>query len=90
MSVKKPERVTLWGENADGDFEIYFGHPLSDGFGIPAVVVKCPNERNFTKHSGLTEYGDKVTGVSFDECSQCPYFLGLDFSQVIICKCNRV
>jgi hypothetical protein len=86
MNVEKAHRVTLWRKNKEGEMEINFKHSLSDGFGIPAIVVGCPNKKIFNEHEGLDEYGSKVVGINFDECSECQYFDGLDFSQAIICK----
>lgn len=82
---EKPYRVTLWARGANGEMEIDFKHPLSDGFGIPAVVVGCPQAKQLDKYDGLDECGEKVVGISFDECCDCPYFDSLDFSQAIIC-----
>jgi hypothetical protein len=50
MKVEKPRRVTLWRRNKAGEMEINFKHPLSDGFGIPAIVAECPNKKNFSRH----------------------------------------
>ena len=66
--------------------EIDFEHELSDGFGIPSVVVGCPIESKFSeKYKGYDEYGDKIEGISFDDCESCPYFGGLGYGQEIIC-----
>lgn len=87
MKKEGPERVTLWRENEEGELEIDFNHPLSDGFGIPAIVIHCPIEAKFKKYSGIAQYGNRVIGISFDKCAQsCSYFDSLDFSQAIICK----
>ena len=90
MKKERPERVTLWRENEGGELEIDFKHPLSDGFGIPAVVINCPIETRFKVYAGIDQYGNKVRGVSFDECAQsCCCFDCLDFSQAIICRYGR-
>ncbi len=75
-----PHRVTLW-KNEDIDYE----HALSDGFGIPAVVMGCPIEEEFDKYMGDDEYGDEVQGISFDECMGCEFFDGFGFGQEIYC-----
>jgi len=86
MGVARPRRVTLWKLNKFGEYEIDYNHELSDGFGIPAVVVGCPLEHSFEIYSGIDECGDTVMGISFDECSCCPSFISLDLSQAIMCE----
>lgn len=78
--LKRPYRITLWKNE-----EIDYRHPLSDGYGIPAVVINCPIENEFAIHQGRDEYGDKIKGISFDECSECRYFDSFGFGQEIIC-----
>jgi len=75
-----PHRVTLW-KNEDIDY----GHSLSDGYGIPAVVVGCPIGKEFEKYAGKDEYGDKAKGVSFDDCIDCEFFEGFGLGQGILC-----
>lgn len=85
--MKKGEmahRITLW-KNGDIDYR----HVLSDGYGIPAVVVGCPMERKFKKYAGKDEYGDKVKGVSFDGCIDCEFFEGFGLGQEIFCTCGK-
>ncbi len=36
-----PHRITLWKNG-----HIDYGHILSDGYGIPAVVIGCPLRKN--------------------------------------------
>jgi len=79
-----PHRITLW-EKGDIDY----GHILSDGYGIPAVVVGCPRERKFKKYAGNDEYGDKVGGISFDDCSDCEFFQEFGFGQEIYCTYGK-
>jgi len=79
-----PHRMTLW-TNGDGDMHIDYGHVLSDGYGIPAVVVGCPLQKRFRKYTGKDEYGGKVKGISFDDCSDCEFFEGFGFGQEIYC-----
>jgi len=79
-----PHRITLW-ENGDIDY----GHVLSDGYGIPAVVVGCLMGRKFKKYTGKDEYGDKVKGISFDDCIGCKFFEGCGLGQGVFCTCER-
>ena len=80
-----PHRVTLC-ENGDIDYN----HILSDGFGIPAVVISCPIESEFEKYTGNDEYADKVEGISFDDCMDCEFFGGLGSGQEIDCIYERL
>lgn len=82
----RPERVTLWRRTKTCGMEINYSHPLSDGYGIPAIVVRCPIQPRFSNHDGMDEYGCGVEGISFDECIGCCYFGGLDLSQAIMCR----
>ena len=85
MKVREtPHRVTLW-KNGDIDY----GHVLSDGFGIPAVVVGCPMAKEFDKYTGKDEYGDKVKGISFDDCTDCEFFQGFGLGQEIYCTYEK-
>jgi hypothetical protein len=79
-----PQRVTLW-KNEDVDYE----HILSDGYGIPAVVVDCPLRKKFRKYAGKDEYGDKVRGIGFDGCINCKFFGGFGFGQEIYCTYKK-
>jgi len=79
-----PHRITLC-ENGDIDY----GHVLSDGYGIPAVVVECPMARKFKKYAGKDEYRDKVRGISFDDCIDCKFFEGFGFGQEIYCTYKK-
>ena len=79
-----PHRVTLWKNG-----HIDYGHILSDGYGIPAVVIGCPTERKFKKYTGKDEYGDKVRGVSFDDCTECEFFQEFGFGQEIYCTYEK-
>ncbi len=81
-----PHRVTLW-INGDGDID--YGHILSDGCGIPAVVVGCPMERQSKKYAGRDEYGNKVRGISFDDCIDCKFSEGFGFGQEIYCTYEK-
>ena len=79
-----PHRITLW-KNGDIDY----GHLLSDGYGIPAVVIGCPMGRKFRKYAGKDEYGDKVKGISFDDCTDCEFFEEFGFGQEIFCTYEK-
>lgn len=79
-----PHRVTLW-ENEDIDY----GHILSDGYGIPALVVGCPMEVEFDRYTGKDEYGDEVEGISFDDCMNCEFFDGFGLGQEICCTYKK-
>lgn len=79
-----PHRITLW-KNEDIDY----GHILSDGYGIPAIVVGCPLQKKLGKYAGKDEYGDKVKGISFDGCSDCESFEGFGFGQEIYCTYKK-
>jgi hypothetical protein len=81
---EQPHRVTLWDED-----EIDFEHELSDGFGIPALVIFCPLEDEGEIYSGVDEFGDKVEGISFDDCMSCEHFDGFGFGQEIYCSFER-
>lgn len=83
-----PQRVTLW-RNRDGDIHIDYGHVLSDGYGIPAVVVGCPLRKRFRKYAGKDKYGGKVKGISFDDCIDCGFFEGFGFGQEIYCTYKK-
>ena len=85
MKERKPYRVVIHRKINKFETEIDFEHELSDGFGIPSIVVDCPLKRKFKKYKGYDEYGDKVEGIDFDECMDCPYFGGLGFGQEILC-----
>jgi len=85
MRKMQPHRVVLHKKINEFETEIDFGHELSDGFGIPAVVINCPIEKKFKKYKGFDEYGEKVEGISFDDCMDCPYFGGLGSGQEILC-----
>jgi hypothetical protein len=80
---EQPHRITLWEDD-----EIDYNHELSDGFGIPAIVVFCPLDSDSDIYSGNDEFGDNVEGVSFDDCMSCEYFGGLGFGQEILCSCE--
>ncbi|MBE9513157.1 MAG: hypothetical protein IMY77_03785 [Chloroflexi bacterium] len=79
-----PHRVTLW-ENEDIDYN----HVLSDGFGIPAVVISCPIESEFGKYTGKDEYAEEVEGISFDDCMDCGFFGGFGLGQEIYCTYKK-
>jgi len=79
-----PHRITLW-RNGDIDYR----HVLSDGYGIPAVVVGCPMTRKFKKYAGKDEYRDKVRGISFDDCTDCEFFEEFGFGQEIFCAYEK-
>jgi hypothetical protein len=79
-----PHRVTLW---KSGDID--YGHILSDGYGIPALVVGCPMANEFEKHTGSDEYGDRVKGISFDDCINCEFFDGFGLGQEIYCTYRK-
>jgi len=79
-----PHRITLW-KNGDIDY----GHVLSDGYGIPAVVVGCPLQRRFREYAGADEYRDKVKGIGFDDCIDCKFFQGFGFGQEIYCTYRK-
>jgi len=83
--MNKPYRITLWRKNEGNEIQIDFTHCLSNGFGIPAVVINCPIEKNFELYKGLNEYGEYVEGINFDECSSCKYFDSFGFGQEIYC-----
>jgi len=85
MNYYLPHRIVVHRMINEFEVEIDFNHELSDGFGIPAVVVACPLEVKLKKYSGYDEYGNKVIGISFDECTNCSYFNGLGFGQEINC-----
>jgi len=80
-----PRRVTLWKGNEGEGLEINYEHTLSDGFGIPAIVVGCPITEKFVKYEGIDEYGYKVKGISFDDCTNCQFFEEFGFGQEIYC-----
>ena len=79
-----PHRITLWNNG-----HIDYGHILSDGYGIPAVVVGCPLGKEFGKYVGKDEYGDKVKGISFDDCTDCEFFEEFGFGQEIFCTYEK-
>jgi hypothetical protein len=79
-----PHRITLW-RNGDIDY----GHILSDGYGIPAVVVGCSLRKKFREYAGKDEYGDKVRGISFDDCIDCDFFEGFGSGQEIYCTYKK-
>lgn len=85
MKNVNPYRVVLHKKINRFETEIDFDHEISDGFGIPSIVVGCPLERKFRKYKGYNEYGEKVKGINFDECMDCEYFEGLGFGQEILC-----
>jgi len=85
----RPERVTLWSRTKTCGMEINYSHPLSDGYGIPAIVAGCPIQAMFSTHEGMDEYESRVEGISFDDCIDCAYFRGLDLSQAIMCEYRR-
>ena len=79
-----PHRITLWKNG-----HIDYGHILSDGYGIPAVVVGCPLRGKFRKYASKDEYGDKVRGISFDDCTECEFFEEFGFGQEIFCTYKK-
>jgi len=83
-----PHRITLW-TSGDGNIDIDYEHVLSDGYGIPAVVAGCPIGRKFKKYAGKNEYGDKVKGISFDDCTDCEFFEEFGFGQEIFCTYEK-
>jgi len=85
MKRKTPYREVLYKKINRYETEIDFKHELSDGFGIPSIVVNCPLSRRFKKYQGYDEYGNKIKGIDFDECMDCPYFNGLGYGQEIYC-----
>lgn len=85
MKGLTPYRIVLHKKINEFDFEVDFEHELSDGFGIPSIVINCPLEKKFEKYKGYDEYGEEVEGISFDECTNCSYFGGLGFGQEILC-----
>jgi len=89
MREESPHRIVLHKKINKFETEVDFNHELSDGFGIPAIVVGCPIEERFRKYRGYDEYGDKVRGISFDKCMNCCYFGGLGSGQEIICFFNK-
>ena len=84
MIQEMPHRVTLWKNGG-----IDYGHILSDGYGIPAVVTGCPIEKKFKQYTGRDEYGDKVRGMSFDGCTDFGFFEGFGLGQEIYCNYER-
>lgn len=84
-----PKRVTLWKGNEAEGLEINYEHILSDGFGIPAIVRGCPIAKKFPKYEGVDEYGNKVKGISFDDCSDCQFFEKFGFGQEIYCTYGK-
>jgi len=86
----RPHRVTLWKNE-----EIDYNHVLSDGYGIPAIVIGCPIERKFKEYAGEgeyageDEYGDEVKGIGFDDCTDCEFFEGFGFGQEIYCTYKK-
>ena len=85
MKKMTPHRVVLYKKINEFEVEVDFEHELSDGFGIPSIVINCPIEEKFEKYKGYDEYGEEVEGISFDECIDCPYFGGLGSGQEILC-----
>lgn len=85
MRKTQPHRVALHKKINEFETEINFEHELSDGFSIPAVIINCPIEKKFKKYRGFDGYGEKVEGINFDDCMNCPYFGGLGFGQEILC-----
>lgn len=79
-----PHRITLWKNG-----HIDYGHILSDGYGIPAVVIGCPLRKKFRKYAGKDEYGDKVREISFDDCTECEFFEEFGFGQEIFCTYEK-
>lgn len=79
-----PHRVTLWKKG-----NIDYSHVLSDGYGIPAIVIGCPQEKKFEKFSGRNEDGDRVKGISFDDCIDCKFFRGFGLGQEIFCNYKK-
>jgi len=79
-----PHRITLW---KSGDID--YSHVLSDGYGIPAVVIGCPTEKKLKKYTGKDEYGDKVKGIAFDDCIDCEFFEGFGLGQEIFCTYGK-
>lgn len=85
MKEKRPHRIVVHRKINEFETEVDFEHELSDGFGIPAIVINCPLESKFEKHKGYDEYGEEIEGINFDECMDCPYFGELGFGQEILC-----
>lgn len=85
MSRINPHRVVLHKKLNEFEVEIDFEYELSDGFGIPSIVIGCPIKDKFEKFKGYDEYSEEVEGINFDECMNCPYFGGLGFGQEILC-----
>jgi hypothetical protein len=85
MTQSTPHRIVIHNKVNEFETEIDFGHVLSDGFGIPSVVIDCPLQSKFEKHKGCDEYGEKIRGINFDDCMECSCFGGLGFGQEIYC-----
>ena len=85
MLENNPYRIVLHEKVGECETEIFWGHELSDGFGIPSIVINCPSKRKNKIYSGYDEYGDEVSGIDFDVCSDCKYFGELGFGQEIVC-----
>ena len=80
-----PYRLVLHKKSNKLEMAIDWTHELSDGFGIPALVINCPLSKKFSTYRGNDEYGEEVKGISFDDCVDCSYFMQLGFGQEINC-----
>jgi len=85
MTNNTPHRIVMHKKINKFETEIDFSYILSDGYGIPSIVIDCPLEDKFEKYKGYDEDGEKIRGISFDDCIECSYFGGLGFGQEINC-----
>lgn len=85
MINNSPHRIVIHKKINKFETEVHFSHMLSDGYGIPSVVIDCPLKSKFEKYKGYDEYGNKIRGINFDDCIECSYFGGLGFGQEIYC-----